>query len=243
MKRSFLFLFIVPMLILSTCGIACAEKTIIISTMPELDPVAQVALKVMTEAYKRLGITMIIKNFPGERALQTANAGVVDGELYRRKEVENDYPNLIRIPVPITVAEVVVFTKGKHFPVEGWKSIRPYKVGYIRGIKMIEANLPKGGVFEPVNNNEQAFLKLEAGRTDLVVGVRAAGLITISHLGLKGIEVLEPPLITNDLYHFLYIKNQHLVKPLTEVLQQMQKEGFIKKTIDDGIKEITNPGT
>ncbi len=39
------------------------------------------------------------------------------------------------------------------------------------------------------------------------------------------------------MYHYLNKKNKHLVPKLTSVLQDMEKEGLIKKIKDDYIKE------
>lgn len=227
MKQTALVI-IVAAIMLSGAATAHAGR-IVISTFIDRDPVGVVAERVMAEAYKRLGLTMEIKRFPGERAIQSANAGLVDGELFRKKEgIEHAYPNLIRVPVVISLADFVVFTKGKVFRVEGWKSLLPYKVGYVRGVKAIELNLVPGTKAEVVTNHALAFQKLAAGRSDVVVAVRSTGQETISGLGLKGITILEPPLVTIQSYHYLNVKNQRLLKPLTTVLRQMEHEGIIR---------------
>ena len=152
-------LIIVFMIALALASPARSEgRHVVISTLIDPDPVTIIAIRVMTAAYQRLGITMEIKHLPGERALQTANKGLVDGELFRKKDgITQLYPNLIRVPVAITVAEFVVFTKDKRFPVEGWQSLAPYKVGYVRGIKAIDANLINGTRSEMVTDHTQAF--------------------------------------------------------------------------------------
>lgn len=227
MKTTIISAILVPM-ILAVSGAAYAGH-IVITTLADKDTVSMMAEQVMVQAYGRLGLSMELEYLPGERALQTANAGQVDGELMRMQGIEHAYPNLIRVPVVISQAEQVVFTKGKHFPIQGWQSLVPYKMGYIRGVKAIEANLVPGTRTIPVRTYKEEFRQLDAGITDAVVEVRSVGMVAIKELGLKGIDVLEPPLIKVPLYHYLHRKNQHLVGDLTAVLEQMDRDGTIRE--------------
>ena len=189
-------------------------------------------LKVLTEAYGRIGITIELRRFPAERAIRMANEGKVDGEILRLEGAEQKYPNLIRIPVPIKTDEIVVVTKSMEFAVDGWSSLMPYTVGYIRGIKVIEMNLVEGTHAEAVNSGEQAYKKLEAGRTDVVVDALSQAQLQIKTLGMHDLIVLAPPLQTLPFFHYVHVKNQHIVKPLTEALQQMEDEGLIQHPSD-----------
>lgn len=207
---------------------AAQANGIVVSTLAETSPVTEAAEKVMTEAYRRLGMTLQVKPLPGDRALQSANDGLVDGELYRGGDVALTFTNLVKIPVVISTVDFVVFAKDKTLPVRAWKDLAPYTVGYKRGIKAIESNLPKATKAEPVAATEQAFKKLETGRNDAVVAVRLTGLLALNELGMKQITVLDPPLLSLKLFHFLHVKNQALADRLTVTLQQMEKEGVIK---------------
>lgn len=228
MKHAILILVLVVMGLAPTTVGAAQGQHFVIATLMDSVPVMIISEKVLSEAYKRLGMTIAIKAFPGERALQTANAGLVDGELYRKEGIEQTYPNLIRVPVAITEGEIVVFTTGKRFPVQGWQSLLPYKVGYIRGVKVIESSLMPGTKAVPVRNITELFRLQKAGITDVVVETRTSGLKAIKALELKDIFILEPPLLTFKLYHYLHKKNQNLIKPLSTVLEQMEKEGVIR---------------
>lgn len=203
-------------------------QTIVVSTLAERSPVTETAEKVMSEAYRRIGMTMEVRPLPGERALRTANDGMVDGELYRGGDITQTFANLVKIPVVISTVDFVVFAKDKNLPVREWKDLAPLTVGYKRGIKAIETNLPAGTKAEPVDATEQAFKKLEVGRNDVVVAVRITGLVALNELGITNIAILERPLQSLQLFHYLHAKNQHLVEPLTMTLQQMEEEGFIE---------------
>jgi polar amino acid transport system substrate-binding protein len=220
---------------------AAYAQHIVISTLNAHDPATEIAEKIMTEAYKRIGLTMDIRYFPGERALETANSGDVDGELYRKNGIEQTFPNLIRIPFVISKNDFVVFTKSKSFKVKGWESLAPYSVGYQRGVKAIEMNLTKDTKAEAVTTLEQAFKKLDQGRSDVVIDARLSGLRLLKDMRLNGIGIVEPPLAQIENFHYLHVKNKHLVEPLTMSLQQMEKEGVLQKLQQQVVEAIQSP--
>lgn len=204
-------------------------QTMVVSTLEDKDPVTEMAEKVMAEAYRRLGMKMEVHEFPGERALQTANDGKVDGELYRKGDIAETFTHLIKIPVVISSADFVVFVKDSSISAYDWNSLLPYRVGYKRGVKSVEMNLVKGTKSEPVSSTDQAFKKLEAGRNDVVISPKITGLVLLSQLGITGVTALDPPLLSIQLFHYLHEKHKTLVPKLTATLQQMEKEGLIRE--------------
>jgi len=166
---------------------------------------ATIGAKVLQEAYQRIGIQTDLQILPSERALNMANNGEFDGEGIRIKEVQDIYPNLRRVPVVVLAMEAVVFTKDVIFDVRGWESLKPYTIGILRGSKFVEIGT-RGLKVEQVTSYRQVLLKLNAGRTDVAVMARTNGLLEIGKLNMKGIRVLEPPLIRVNLYHYLHKK-------------------------------------
>ncbi len=227
--------------LLSVVRIVHAEPLNISTFEGKDNPVIMIAKNVMAEAYIRIGRTMKLNHLPGKRSLVVANRGDVDGELFRMEGLEQSFPNLRRIPVAIVTVEFVVFTKGNIFPIEDWKSLLPYHVGYMRGIKTIEANLAEGTHSTAVNTLEQVFKILEHDRSDVVIHARLSGLMTLNKLGIKDTNILKPSLLINKQYHYLHIKNQHLIEPLTEVLLQMEKEGIIQQIQQQVEQAIISP--
>lgn len=216
-------------------------QDMVISTFDFQSPNVDVAEKVLTEAYTRIGMTMQLRRLPGERAIQIANDGEVDGELIRRDEMSSSYPNLIMVPVPIVVVDFVVFAKDKRFQVNGWDSLTPYNVGYRRGVKTVETNLAAGTHSEAVATLEQALRKLDAGRNDVVVDTRLGGLLILQQLGMDDIIVLEPSLIASPQFHYLHVKHQQLVEPLTEALKKMEEEGIMQQFQQQIIEAASSP--
>jgi polar amino acid transport system substrate-binding protein len=199
------------------------DRAMQVSTLLEQDPATSVAERVLTEAYRRLGLRLQVHKLPGERALRSANNGDVDGELYRKLGMERDYPNLLIVPVPLLTYEIVIFTLGTSFPVHGWESLRPYTVGFVKSIKIVEQNT-QGMRVEVASTLRQAFVKMSLGRSDVVVANRASGMAVLQELNLPDAKVLTPPLATFPVFHYLHKKHAALVPRLTSVLQQMQRD-------------------
>ncbi len=225
-RRSFLQLSLAGLL--PSAAMAQARPAMHVSTLVGEDPAAAISEGVLREAYRRLGRQLVVHRLPGERSLVQANEGIMDGELYRKRGLDRDYPNLVIVPVPLLTFELVIFSYGTTFAVHGWESLRPYTLGFMRGNKIAQENT-RGMKVEPVPTLQQAFEKMMMGRTDLVLGNRASGMAVVRSQKLEGITVLEPPLTSFPVYHYLNRKHQALVPELTRVLKQMQADRTIER--------------
>ena len=211
------------------------QQSLVLSSTRNL--LAVVSGKVVAEAYQRLGIKVHIDTFPAGRSLIMSNSGDVDGEVYRVKGMEKTYENLVMVPVAVNKVEVVVFAKDVTFSVTGWDSLKPYSIGIRRGSTFVEKKT-KGMKVKPVTKIEQLFLMLDLGRNDVIVTSRLAGLKAMKELKIKGIHLLEPPLATKNVYHYLHKKNAHLLPDIKKVLQDMENEGRIKDIRKQAISEL-----
>lgn len=194
---------------------------------------------VLTTAYKKLGIDILIKRYPAERALRMAAAGQVDGEVQRIDAVGHDYPSLIQIRPAINYLEAVVFTRNTEFEPSDWQSLEPYRIGLIRGIKFAENNTRHMNRHR-VNTYHSLFTMLEKGRLEVAIAPRINGLAHIRHSGIQNIRELAPPIDRFDLYHYLHTKNQHLVEPISQILKQMEATGEIeqiRRHVNQGVLE------
>jgi polar amino acid transport system substrate-binding protein len=224
-RRTFLQ---VPLLGAVPAAMAEALPAMRVSTLIGDDPAAVISELILREAYRRLGRKLVVHQLPGERSLVYANEGKVDGELYRKLGMDRDYPNLLIVPVPLLTFELVIFSRGTSFVVNGWESLRPYSMGFVRGNKIAQENT-KGMKTEQVPTMQQAFEKLAMGRTELVLGHRASGMAVVRSQKLEGVTVLEPPLSSFPVYHYLNKKHEALVPELTRVLKQMQADRTIER--------------
>jgi len=199
-----------------------------ISTLLEPEPVAEMAERILRHAYQSLGLELEVLRMPAERSLISANQGDSDGELYRRAGLESRYPNLLRVPVVLARYEIVAFATALHLPVQGWASLKPYRLGFVKGIKVLEENTA-GMQVETVAKLQQAFAKLARGRCDLVLSKRITGQAVLRQMKLDGIHVVGLPLASFPVFHYLNRKHQGLLAALTAALQTMEREHSIAR--------------
>jgi polar amino acid transport system substrate-binding protein len=208
---------------------ATASETLLLTTYagPPLSNVNQNGAcdLVIKQAFKRIDIDVDISQLPAERSISNANLGIVDGDFVRISGLSRIYPNLVEVPEMILHYEFMAFTR--QYPLESvsWQDLKPYHVGIVRGWKILETNLDDVRRLQTVKNQDLLFTLLDKNRIDFVVYARHEGSWAINRLGFRGIEILEPPLITREM--FLYLNNRHrsLVPKIVTALREMKKDG------------------
>ena len=142
------------------------------------------------------------------------------------------------VSVPIGYLDIVIYTKDTNFAVEGWHSLMPYSISIVKGFQLVEAKT-EGMQVEAVTTLKQAFLKLNAGRNDVVVDSRSTDTeCELKSLSLSGIRILEPPLDQLILYHYLHKRHMVLVKKLEAILLNMKQEGEFKTIQEQVVREF-----
>ena len=212
-----------------------AQHALIFSKPGPLDYSAQISEDILKEAYASIGITVTTQEFPGERALQMSNSGAVDGEVNRIHGIVNKYSNLRLVPVAINAIEGIAFTNNPEIKIENWESLRPYAIGLRIGAKFAE-NGTEGMKVLPVQTNDLVFRMLSKKRTEVAVSTRIEGILTIKKHGLNNIHLIEPPLETLKLFHFLHKKHQALIPRITKALEEMVLEGRVQAIKDKAIE-------
>lgn len=177
----------------------------------------------LSAAYAKLGRRVEFVVLPGERALRATLAGATDGELIRVAGLERKHPQLVRVPVPLAGMQTRVYARrGSTFrPDAGWEALRPYLFAYARGTRLIAERVAGMHGASPVDSVGQAFAMLAARRVDLVVAEHGDGEANLRRLGLQHrVVVVEPPLETTPLYHYLNRRHAALVPALADALRQ-----------------------
>jgi polar amino acid transport system substrate-binding protein len=93
------------------------------------------------EAFRRAGLELKLVKLPAERALRNANSGIEDGDLNRIAGIENTYTNLVRVPEKSMDMEFTAFTRQTSTSTVDWQQLSNYRVGIIKGWKILELNL------------------------------------------------------------------------------------------------------
>ncbi|WP_159084820.1 substrate-binding periplasmic protein [Dongshaea marina] len=217
-------LFFCALLLLVTFG-AWAKQELTLAAVPYL--VSKISAEVLREAYAPLGIEVRLQILPPPKTLAMANSGVVDGELNRIQGVEQQYPNLLRVPVAVNYIEMMVVTNGMLFKVDGWQSLRTYRIGYKSGIKLAE-QATRGMYITSYLSDKKLLHDLKSGKIDLILVGRMEALDHLARQPDSNIKMLEPPLVKMKLYHYLNQKHRALLPEITRQLQQMHDSGRIE---------------
>ncbi len=234
MKTRF-FVWISYFIIFPAISVAADKQITVVGIKDAVN--SEISYIVLKEAYQKLGMELIYKPLPGARALHTSNSGEVDGELFRIVNIQKEYTNLIPVPTPINVLQGIVFSKEKDFVVNGWNSLEPFKIGIQIGIKFVERGAIGMNTIA-VDTNEQVFKMLDSGRVDIAVVAFTNGVKTLRKLNLTNIRALSPAVQEYPLYHYLHIKNKHLIPKLDAILKEMDASGRISKIRKDVIIKL-----
>lgn len=200
-----------------------------------------VAREILLEAYDRIGYRAEFPVYPPNRMIASFKSGEVDAMLIAEASFSDEYPGVIRVGTVIWNDELVAFSK---YPlaVRGWDSLKPYRIGYISAMLIIEKKLASGYETYPVGNPVQLFKMLDAGRTDAVVTSRSVGNFMISTLGLSGISPTGETLAYVPNYHFIAKNYADIARRLSVVLDDMEKSGRIAEITDATLARLFPEG-
>lgn len=203
---------------------ASQEKLLFVSPGPG-HPMYTISSRIILEACQKIGYQVEIRDLPPARATSMIDDASADGYLFADADFADKHPSSIMLKPPLGFDEIMVFTIKTRFKVAGWASLQPYSIGYMIGMVIVENNT-KGFKTDPAQSPIQAFDKLKAGRTDIVVFPRSIGLAFRSQY--PEMSYLEPPLERIPLYLFLSSKRADLAPRLAATLMEMEKSGRIR---------------
>ncbi len=194
-------------------------------------PVSDIYRLILEDAFARMGEQLDFREVFGEQAIKLVSEGVDDGECCRIWEMDSMYPHLLRIPVPVINVDFVAFVKDVDIQVENWNSLKPFEVGVVNGWKILVQGLqahPPRKLYI-LETPDSLFGMLARDRIQVATIDRLVGYQKIRDLGLEGIRVAEPPLVSRPLYFFLHEKNRHLAPKLEKTLRAMEQDGSLQR--------------
>ncbi|MDD2885798.1 MAG: transporter substrate-binding domain-containing protein [Dechloromonas sp.] len=214
-------------------GARADETHLVIST--NNTPLDRKALERLSQAAaQRIGVNIQLVSNPSERSLFMANQGEVDGEGLRIAGLNQHYPNLVQVQERFIGISFVAFSKDASINLDqSWNSLKPYRVAFINGWKMFEANTAEVRSVTKVDKPEQLFRMLDGGRVDLALYTRADGVALLKTLGLRSIAPISPSLKEVDMYLYLHKKHQALAPRIAQALREMKADGTYNKIMFD----------
>lgn len=220
-------LFLLPLLLYLLGGPHASARDYRISAPGRPHMALDMAQQVAGEAYRRLGHSLSILPMPLERGLVEANIGAIDGDLMRTSPGLTDYPGLIAVPTPLAEDDFVAYGRGQLIRLTDADSLRPYRLGTVRGIKELDALAQQGHQILYATDGDQAFRQLDAGRVDLVLLTRGSACRP-AQLGLQGIRMQPGSLGRVSFYHHLHKQHDELARQVDATLRQMRRDGSLQ---------------
>lgn len=190
------------------------------------------------EAFRRAGLQLKLIQLPAERALQNANKGIEDGEVSRVAGIHKIYTNLIPVEEKLVDHHFVAFTRHAKLDHASWKSLKDYSVGYIRGYKIVEKNVPPGTETTTANDAEQLFNMLDKGRVDIAIYRRWEGLTLAQQMGIENLRIIEPSLAETGIYIYLHKKHASKVPLIDAALKEIKAEGLFARTCKEAFAQF-----
>ncbi|MGI0119298.1 substrate-binding periplasmic protein [Zooshikella sp. RANM57] len=212
---------------------ALAAEPLVLVTLDDQDKNhVRLMKQVLVDAYAELDMEIDLRLLPNKRSLEAVNSGLADGEGGRIAGMEKVYPNLVMVPEPLFSLKVLVYTKMLEFKVKGWNSLKPYRIGVLRGAKYAEHGTEGMDRVLLGSYGTQLFKALDAGRID-VVAMHESNNLALS--GVKGVKILQPPLQEIILFHYLNKKHQKLIPALACAIKKVKKT--INKKVEGNLDE------
>lgn len=237
--KSFIFCLVV---IAFSYSIGSCGETLVLSTddvyprsTPEGTGFEDLILK---EAFQRIGVSIKISSLPAERALINVNQGIDDGLFVKIAGVEESYPNLIMVPEKICDYDFAAFTKNPSIQINGWDSLKPYNVGFLRGWKMYEANIKEAKSITKVKDDEALIELLNHDRVDIIAYELLEMKVRSKKMNLTGIITLQPLLAKKDMFCYLNRKHSKLVPGLVQALKDMKADGTYNKIMTSAMEKL-----
>ncbi|KRQ14944.1 substrate-binding periplasmic protein [Bradyrhizobium sp. DASA03076] len=223
---------------LFAAGSAQAQSVIRLARIADI-PDQYVGGEMLRSVYAKLNIKLEFVDVPGKRALALSSAGEVDGEIQRIGTLSRDYPTLLQVTPAINYIEPSVFTTKLHFVVDGWNSIRDYRIGIVRGVGSSEAGTRGMDRVTATAGLENMIAMLDADRFDVVVTDLFSGLAAVRKLNLQArIYPLSPPLERISIFHYLHERHRDLVPKVGQVIAQMEASGELAALREALVKQV-----
>ncbi|WP_031484799.1 substrate-binding periplasmic protein [Maridesulfovibrio frigidus] len=188
--------------------------------------------ELLTICFERMGIKIDVMPMPSERSLYNANAGTQDGNFLRTEGISKSYPNLIKVPEPFFANTIVAFSHNKNIKIDGWKSLLPYRVAWVKGWKNCERELSTAKSVTQVRNEKALFLFLEKKRADVGVFGLHTGSVMLKKLNITSVYPLSPAIVVSNLYLYVNKKHASMIPQIVKTIKEMKLDGTFGKVIN-----------
>jgi ABC-type amino acid transport substrate-binding protein len=194
------------------------------------------AERVMREASRRTNIPMQFTNVPLQRGLPMADSGELDADIMRPRYIDGQFPNLIRLRVPVIVIDYAAYGRLPAVKTMAREELRRMTFGIPKGMVAAQ-KLTEGLKVSEGQSFAALFEMLGASRFDIAVLPYVEAEVQVRQSNMASSVYVWPQYWGSEpLFFVLNRKHQALVAPLEQALTQMEREGVIGKYYAEMLK-------
>jgi len=210
-----------------------ADAPLTIATSVKANTLAfRVGEKVINQVSQLIKVPLKLIHLPADRASHLFSLGSIDAEFSRVSAYQKIRPTAIKGQEPISKFPLYVFSTDKMFSVEGWHSLKPYRILTVKGWIFTRDTLANFNTVE-VESPFQALRMLKAGRGDVFVAdlFSANSILNEVEFDRGDIKRLEKPIAVLDTYTFFLAKHADIAKAYSGALATLKREGLYQKIL------------
>ncbi len=198
------------------------------------DHVFRVGKNLLHEISKRMGVEIKLIPLPSERATYMLQHGKIHAELSRIDSYKNKVETAIKVEEPIASFPFHAYTLSQDIRIDGWDSLKPYKIVYVRGYVFPKIYL-KNHNTHVVNSVKAAFAFIKSKRADLYIEeiLTATSVLNSPDFDSTGIKRLEPPVTFLNTYTFFSSKYSDYAKSYHNALVEIKEKGIYQKILSE----------
>lgn len=191
-----------------------------------------IAGKLITDIYKKAGMSATAVPVPGVRANAMALSGEKDGEAGRIGAYYLKNPSLIKVePSHYYLSSSAFAKKDKGIVIKSKEDLKKYKVGIVRGIAHGEAATEGMQGVQLAASYEQLYKMLDGDRIDVVVDEGISGPILLKKMGLNNTIGHVGEIARLDLYHSLNPSKKDWAPKISATIKAMKDSGELDKLV------------
>lgn len=212
-----------------------SKKEIIFATAVPIDnSLFKLGEKVLGVISDRMGEKIKLISIPGKRSAMLLKSNEIHAELARSDEYSQRVPFAIKVPEPIIEITQHAYSINHNFQVDGWESLKPYRLVSMRGSWVVEVHMTDHDI-SMVDSMRSAFKFLKSGRADVCIAssILAQRFLNSTKLDVSNIIRLEPAVHTSKDYTFFAAGYPELASKYERALKSIKADGTYKKMLSN----------
>ncbi len=226
-------------LVLIACWLGCAPlkadenslKPLVIGVPAHATAIVKEYTRAITQVYEQLGYEVHLHTAPARRMLVEADRGKLDGVILVPSIIEQHFPHLRRIDVPMASIDMVVLSHPSIPDIQSVDDLGRYRIGYLMGYETADTVL-RDMHATPVRNYNLLFKMVMKDRLDVILALRRESYRFVTeHPEFSQLKLHPKPLYDIKLYHYVNDKHALLEKQITRILEQKWASGELQQRV------------